>query len=208
MSDTLATIILFYPRSSQCCNSRNYLDFWTLAWVKVGISTHTDFWVSWRGHHYGLPPPPPLAVSHAWRCLLVWLRLSPPAATSCSSHSTRPCATTCTSRTCRATATAWSSRTWRASSSPATGCSTPSPSTSPATWTAATTTRSFSCVAPWPPTGSPAAPLESSAPSGLRGRIAVREWFYFCRLFSELESTAWPVASLCLGLATGLHLNL
>ena len=58
-------------------------------------------------------------------------------------------------------------------------------------------------MAPWPPTGSPAAPSESSAPSGLRRRIAVRELFYFCRRFCESESTAWPVASLCPGLTGG-----
>lgn len=132
-----------------------------------------------------------------WYFLLhsVWPDFLPPAAMSCSSHSMRPCVTMCTSRRCRAMATAWSSRTWRASSSPATGCSTRSPSMSPATWMAATTTRSSSCVAPWLPTESLVAPLGSSARSGLRRRIAVRELFYFCRFFSGFkEPRCW---SLC-----------
>lgn len=101
----------------------------------------------------------------------------------------------CTSRRCRVMATAWSSRTWRASSSPAMGFSILSPSTSPATWMAATTTTSTSSVAPWPPTGSPVAPSGSSALSGLRRRIAVRELFYFSGSFlNEKNSSAGKTA--------------
>lgn len=63
---------------------------------------------------------------------------------------------------------------WRASFSPATACWTPGPSTSPATWTAATITARLRSVARWQPMPRLAAPWAASPPSGSPKRTAVR----------------------------------
>lgn len=90
--------------------------------------------------------------------------------------------------------TVWSSQIWKVSSSPATAYWTLTLSTSPAIWTAVTTTVRPRCAAPWQPMLRPAALSGHSPPSGSPRRTAVRG---HCHLQDKMEKCRkWKAAQL------------